>query len=334
MVDPGSAPAAGLPAIWDAHSCLPLRPSMSVAVLDQHRAAGARFVSINVGMDMTPVDDILGVLAAFSRQVEEADDRFVLAQTLADVDAARAAGRLAVAFDLEGALPLAEQPEMVGLYHRLGVRQMHFAYNRSNAIAGGCHDVDHGLTPLGERMLAEVTRCGMIMDCSHTGELSSLQIMALSTAPVVFSHANPRALADHARNVSDQQIDACAATGGVIGINGVSLFLGLETGAVGTAEDMVRHIDYVAQRVGPGHVGIGLDYSYETTSTEDMAGAEVDAGYWWPSGHGYDFETLTFAPPDVLAQVPDLLADRGYGDDAIAGILFGNFRRVAETVWR
>ena len=126
--------------VWDAHSCVPLRPDMDLSVLERHRAAGVRFVSVNVGMDMNPVTDILRVLAAFRRQIEDAADRFLLAETVADVRRARSDGRLAVAFDLEGALPLAEQPEMIRLYQRLGVRQMHLAYNRTNSIAGGCHE--------------------------------------------------------------------------------------------------------------------------------------------------------------------------------------------------
>lgn len=319
--------------IWDAHSCLPLRPDMPLAVLERHRAAGAVFVSVNVGMDMTPITDILKVLAAWRHQIEQAPERFVLAHTLADVETAAASGRLAVAFDLEGGLPLADQPEMIGLYHRLGVRQMHLAYNRSNTICGGCHDEDMGLTELGQRVVAEINRVGILMDCSHTGELSSLQIMAVSARPVIFSHANPRALVDHPRNVSDAQIDACAATGGVIGINGVGLFLGLPEGAVARAADMAEHIAYVVDRVGSRHVGIGLDYAYDTETAEDMAGMEVDTAYWWPPGNGYDFGVLTFAPPEVLTGLAEELARRGYGDDDIAGVLGGNFRRVAAEVW-
>ena len=319
--------------VWDAHSCVPLRPDMDLAVLERHRAAGVRFVSINVGMDMNPVTDILRVLAAFRHQIEDAPDRFLLAETVSDVHRAQSDGRLAVAFDLEGALPLAEQPEMIRLYQRLGVRQMHLAYNRTNSIAGGCHDDDPGLSDLGQRVVAEINRAGILMDCSHTGEVSSLQIMALSAAPVIFSHANPRALVDHGRNITDRQIDACAETGGVIGINGIGLFLGVPGGHVATASDLARHIDHVVQRVGPAHVGIGLDYSYDTGSAADMAGTAVDTAHWWPPGNGYDFDRLTAAPPEVLPPLADALAARGYADADIAGVMGGNFERVAARVW-
>jgi membrane dipeptidase len=109
---------------------------------------------------------------------------------------------------------------------QLGVRQIHFAYNRNNSVADGCHDVARGLTPLGHRMVQAVNDNGILMDCSHTGRLCSLEIMNASSKPVIFSHANPYTLVPHGRNVTDEQIHACAATGGVVCISGLSFFLG------------------------------------------------------------------------------------------------------------
>lgn len=71
-----------------------------------------------------------------------------------------------------------------------------------------------------------VNAAGMLMDCSHTGRKCSLDIMAASSWPVIFSHANPLALIEHGRNITDEQIRACAATGGVVCVSGVSFFLG------------------------------------------------------------------------------------------------------------
>ena len=317
--------------IWDAHSCLPLRPGIDMADLERHRRAGAYFVSLNVGMDMNPVADILQVIAWFRDWLARHPDRFVVAETLADVEAARDAGKLAVAFDLEGAVPLADRPEMLAVYHRLGVRQIHLAYNRTNAVCGGCHDDDPGLSDLGRAVVAMVNTVGMIMDCSHTGERSSLDIMAASTRPVVFSHANVRALVDHARNVSDRQIDACAATGGVIGINGIDLFLGEPAE---TAEAMATHVDYLAQRVGIDHVGLGLDYSFNTASAEDMVGHAVRDAYWWPPGHGYDLRRLRYGPPELLPHVLAALQRRGYDDTAIEAVAGANFHRIARQSWQ
>jgi membrane dipeptidase len=85
------------------------------------------------------------------------------------------------------------------------------------------------------------------MDCSHTGRLCSLDIMNASSQPVIFSHANPYTLVQHGRNVTDEQIRACAATGGVVCVSGLSFFLG---SAQPTADDVARHAAYVADLVG------------------------------------------------------------------------------------
>ena len=241
---------------WDAHMCLPLHPQASFEPIDQLRTGGLNYVSINDGKDMNPVSQNLQVIAGYRATIAAHPDKYVQVNGVADIERARAGGQIGIGFDLEGAMPLLAQPEMVALYAALGVRQIHFAYNRNNAVADGCHDEVRGLTPLGKRMVAAVNAAGMLMDCSHTGRVCSLEIMATSSQPVVFSHANPLALAEHGRNITDEQIRACAATGGVVCISGVSKFLGV---AEPTVADVVRHVAYVANLVGVAHVGIGLD---------------------------------------------------------------------------
>ena len=153
---------------WEAHSCLPLHPDASFEPLERYRAAGVHHVCINVGMDMNPLSQILPVLAAFRERLRAEPARYLIPCTVADIEHARNTGKLAVGFDLEGALPLLERPEMVALYRDLGVRQIHFAYNRNNSVAGGCHDEPQGLTALGRRMVQAVNDAGVLMDCAHT----------------------------------------------------------------------------------------------------------------------------------------------------------------------
>mgnify|MGYP006154175813 CR=1 FL=1 len=99
--------------------------------------------------------------------------------------------------------------------------------------------------------------------------------MAHSRHPVVFSHANPLALADHGRNITDEQIRACAATGGVVCVSGVSRFLGTETP---TAPDIARHVAYVADLVGTGPVGLGLDIGFSEPGLNDDPPGACDPG--------------------------------------------------------
>ncbi len=314
---------------WDAHACLPLRPDISLDLLERHRKAGVHFVSINIGMDFNPLEQIFTVLASFRQQISAHPDRLLLARSVADVEMARDSGRLAIAFDLEGGVPLQGQPAMVALFADLGVRQIHLAYNRDNELAGGCHGEGQGLTAAGQKIVAAIHANGILMDCAHTGERAALDICAASPAPVIISHGNPRALVDHPRNLSDRLMRAIAATGGVVCINGVERFL---ADRAVSAASLVRHITYALDLLGPDHVGLGLDFLYAPdTDHPNPPGFRQDD--WWPP-EWYDRGIImNYAPPERFAETASLLAEHGLGETVIDAVLGQNMRRVAAQVW-
>jgi membrane dipeptidase len=248
-----------------------------------------------------------------------------------DIIQAAADGRIAITFDLEGSMPLLDQPEMVALYAQLGVRQIHFAYNRNNSVADGCHDVERGLTSLGHSMVEAVNQAGILMDCSHTGRKCSLDIMAASSQPVVFSHANPYTLVRHGRNVTDEQIRACAATGGVVCVSGLSWFLGSQRPG---ADDVARHAAYIADLVGITHAGIGLDICFAQPGLDDTPPGDFDPGHWWPASAGYNKDQPpVFTPPEVWRDLPAALRRTGMSESDAALVLGRNMMRVAQQVW-
>ncbi|MCS6877534.1 MAG: dipeptidase [Geminicoccaceae bacterium] len=318
--------------VWDAHVCLPLHPDADLGVLRRHLAAGATFVSVNVGMDLNPLPQILTVLASFRAQLRARPDLFVPVDTAEDVVRAKAQGKLAVAFDLEGAIPLCGRPEMVRLFYDLGVRQMHLAYNRNNAVAGGCYDEDVPLSPLGREIVKAIYAAGMFMDVSHTGHRSSLEIMDMGLGPVIFSHANPRALKDDKRNATLEQIRACAATGGVICVNGVGRFL---TDPRAGTPAILDAVDWLVERVGPAHVGLGLDYSYPTQGLDDSP-PDLDRDYWWPrrEGYGSGLTGIRIAAPEQLPEITEGLLARGYAEDDVRRILGENMLALARATWK
>ncbi len=220
---------------------------------------------------------------------------------------------------------------MLALYRDLGVRQIHFAYNRNNSVADGCHDVERGLTALGKRMVLAVNDAGILMDCSHTGRRCSLDIMAASSKPVIFSHANPLALVDHGRNITDEQIKACAKTGGVVCASGVSGFLGTRTP---NADDVARHIAYIADLVGVQHAGVGLDISFLQPELDDNP-PNFDPSYWWPKSAGYDraISRMTYTPIETWTLLPSALSKVGMTSAETAQVMGGNMVKLAEDVW-
>ena len=206
-------------------------------------------------MDMTPLSDVVSMIASFREQLARSPD-FVAAHSIADVRMAATQNKLAVGFDLEGSVPLLANPSTLALYAELGVRQVLLAYNRANEAAGGCYEAGAPLTALGEAFVRACEEAGIVVDCSHMNEETVMRIMAIARKPVVFSHSNARVLNGNLRNITDGMIDACAGLDGVIGVNGIGAFL---PGGEAEADAMIRVIDYLAQRVGTRHIGIGLD---------------------------------------------------------------------------
>ncbi|HVI90573.1 MAG TPA: membrane dipeptidase, partial [Dongiaceae bacterium] len=298
--------------------------------LERHRKAGATFVSVNVGMDFNPLGQVIRVIAGFRDWLSKHSDHYILAQSVEDVRRAKAERKLAVAFDLEGSMMLEDDLAMLGLYRDLGVRQIHLAYNLNNSIAGGCHDADRGLTDLGRAVVAEINRVGMLMDCSHSSRATALEIMEVSTKPVIFSHANVQALVDHRRNIDDERIQACARTDGVVGVNGIGLFLGntIEIDA------MIRHVDYLAEHIGTRHIGIGIDYAFDSANPQhsDLPPGEP-AAKWWPREFGYGGTKFGCIAPEKLPEIAEALSKHGYKDAEVTAILGGNFMRAAEATW-
>jgi membrane dipeptidase len=317
--------------VWDQHGCLPLRPDESaIEELALYAESGVDFVSINVGMDSTPQLDTLQILAAFRHAVLQRDDRFALVRSVGDVGRAKAAGRLAIAFDLEGTEPLDGRLDMVQRYYDLGVRTMLIAYNEPNRAGGGCHgDPEIGLTAFGKAVVREMNQAGMMVDATHCSRRTTFDLFELSAAPVIFSHSVPAGVKEHPRNVDDEQMLACAQTGGVIGINGVGIFLGSNDAST---ESLVRAIDYAVQLVGPEHVGVGLDFVFDRAELSAFIEASATT---FPSGYGYtENGPVQFVSPAQLSEVTSYLIGRGYPKGAIEGILGGNFSRVASQVWR
>ncbi|MAD60674.1 MAG: peptidase M19 [Myxococcales bacterium] len=315
---------------WDAHACLPLSQLSSIEPLLSYHRAGVKYLSVNIGMDLNPLAQVLLSLAHFRSEIRS-HPKLCLAGSLKEIRQASQKDYLSVAFDLEGALPLLDSPEMVYLYRDLGVRQMHLAYNRNNSVAGGCHDQEQGLTRLGFNILDAMNQAGIIVDCSHMSESASLDLITHSRSPAVFSHANPQALVKHQRNISNEQLKAIALHQGVVCLNGVNLFLGEDNPTLDTFLD---HICYVSDYVGVEHVGIGLDISFKQGDIDDEPKQNFDPNYWWPKNAGYSegIKQIRYLPVDTWISLPQALENRGFTDQEVDLVLGENMARILARV--
>lgn len=315
--------------VWDNHACMPLRPGDErfLPQLERHRAIGADVVIVNVGFGQHSIEEHVRMLASLRDWFARHADRYRLIGTVDDIALARSEGKLAIGFDIEGARAVDDQLSLVQLYYDLGVRWMLLAYNQNNLAGGGCQDEDAGLSDFGRRLLQEMASVGMLACCSHTGYRTAREAIDASPTPVIFSHSNPRALRDHPRNIPDDLIRACAARGGVIGINGIGIFLG-DNDASSAA--LARHVQYVADLVGVEHVGLGLDYTFDKEEVDDYVLAHPEI---FPPHLGYG-AGMRMVEPEQLPELADILLARGFSDEQLAAVLGGNWMRLARQVWR
>jgi len=316
--------------LWDTHSGFMPDPAADLENLRFWKDAGFTHLSIDVGFDLMTSQQTLTTLVTFRDWLAARPDAFILARTAADVRRAKSEGKMSISFDVEGMNALDGRPEMVSFYHALGVRQILFAYNRNNGAGGGCHDEDCGLTAFGREVIDEMNRLGMFVDVSHAGYRTSMEVMDYSSRPVIFSHSNARAVQPHGRNITDEQIRACAATGGVIGVVGLGLFLGAGADMSARLADHIEHLIAVA---GPDHVGIGLDFGFPV-EVGDVQQMLVDHADFWPRSEGYLDGPMQYMMPAQILDTVIELDRRGHSEATLRGFLGGNFLRLADTVWR
>jgi len=252
-----------------------------------------------------PLKRALQMIDTFYSEIEKNADKIVLCTSFDDIKKTCEAGKVAALLSIEGGEPLEGDIGVLRILYRLGVRILTLTHNSRNKLGDGCGEdgSQGGLTMFGTQVIEEMNRLGMIVDVSHLNETGFWDVIKISKSPVIASHSNARALCDHVRNLTDDQIEALARTGGVVGVTFVRDFLNKDVEKASVI-DVLNHIDYIVDLVGVNHVGIGSDYD----------GIENP-----PTG----LEDVT----NVL-NITRGLVSRGYSDEEIEKIIGGNFLRV------
>ncbi|OYV53093.1 MAG: diguanylate cyclase [Rhodospirillales bacterium 20-60-12] len=237
----------------------------------------------------------------------------VLARKAADIEAAHKAGLVAIIPAVENGTALGGDLSLLDRFAAHGVRYMTLTHNGHNALADaaiplrdlGDNTAEHGgLSALGRQAVGRMNQLGMLVDVSHLAKSAMLQAADLSATPILATHSCVRALCDHPRNLDDEQLDVLRRIGGLIQITMVPGFLRPKARAEAlSVRDIADHIDYVAQRIGIAHVGIGSDFD---------------------GGGGVSGFMDASSAPALTAE----LVRRGYDDAALRSIWGGNFLRL------
>lgn len=267
---------------------------------------GGQFFALYTGAPQRALRALPNVLTQLKLFYHElaANADLVLATSAADVRRAAAEGKVAAILSLEGGEPLGDDPGLLEVFYRLGVRAIGLTWHERNLLASGVWDESsgNGLSALGREVVEIAGRLGVLVDVSHLSTKSFWDVLEAATGPVFASHSSAQALCPHPRNLTDTQAKALAARGGVIGVNFHAPFLRREGAA--TLDDVVRHIDYLVELVGPEHVGLGSDFDGIPTPPQGLEGP-------------HRFPALAAA-----------LAERGYSNAVIARIMSENLLRL------
>lgn len=292
--------------------------------LTRFHAAGCSHISLTVAAGSDGPVEAMARLGFLRREIAAAGDCLTIAADAASIRQAKAEERLSVSFHFQSATPFVPDLDLVEAFRAAGIDRAILAYNEANPYADGCHEPRNGgLSALGRRLIARMDACGMRVDLSHCGARTSFDALEADLrSPPIFSHSNARALCDHERNISDDQIRVCAARGGYIGVNGVGMFLGVAGPRIPQA--MARHLAHIAALAGPDRVGLGLDFMFLEGS--DYGFYHAAKGRW---PRGYPEPPWDFFQPEQFGDLVAALEAEGFGADEIRGVLGENYLRLA-----
>ncbi|MCF7935309.1 MAG: dipeptidase [Synergistales bacterium] len=257
----------------------------------------------------------IGIL---KNELDGLGDQVRLVTSPEDMDAVRKEGLLGILLSFEGLDPIGNDLDLLRVFYDLGVRGAGLVWSRRNYVGDGCFLSQRregrkgGLTDFGVRVVQKAAELGMYIDVSHLNDEGFWDVMEHAEGPVIASHSNCRALVDSPRNLTDEQIQAIAQKGGVIGMNAYAAYVaGDFRERRAGAGDLVDHLDHVVGLVGVEHVGIGFDFcsNFEDFMSFDDGELEYDLF----EGH-----------QEMHLWVRALL-ERGYGTAEVQRILGGNF---------
>ena len=301
----------------------------SPKIFRQWREGGLDAVHVTIAYHEMFRETVLN-MEQWNRWFEDYADLIMPAGSAEDVEAAKASGKTAVIFGFQNPSPMEDDIGLVEILHKLGARFMQLTYNNQSLLATGCYEPDDtGLTRMGKEVVEEMNRVGLVIDMSHSAEISTLQAIEYSSRPIVISHANPAFWHPARRNKSNTILKALAETGGMIGF---SLYPHhLDGGTNCTLEGFCRMIADTAELMGIDHIGFGSDLCQDQPDSvvEWMRVGrwtkKIDYGEGSAQNAGFPPMPTWFQDNRDWGNILKGLADIGFSDDDIDKIAGRNW---------
>ena len=296
-------------------------------ILERYHRSGFHFLNIALGGALTSVETAVQYISRQRNKIKNLSDKYIIVKKTEDILKAKQENKLALGFWFQGSTPLANDINLIETYYTLGIRHILLTYNTRTSIGDGILEKnDAGLSTFGYKVIEEMNRVGMLIDMSHGGIKTSLDVIEASEDPIIFSHSNVQGVNPHIRNLTDEQIKAISKKNGVIGINGMGIILGVEEP---TTQKYLEHINYICNLVGSvDNIAIGLDLVY---FNEMLPIFFEKSGFNYPKGYLGSMKGLQ---PEQVDEIVETLIHAHYSDEDIKKILGENFLRVASKVWK
>ncbi|HEY0130700.1 MAG TPA: membrane dipeptidase [Allosphingosinicella sp.] len=279
-------------------------------------------------------------IAFMDRFVAEMPSLFLKATSVADLRAAKAAGKVAIVYNFQDTTALEADLGRVATFKALGLRILQLTYNKRNLAGDGCLErANAGLSDFGRQAIAEIERNRLLLDLSHAGQRTTAEGIAEAKRPLAITHTGCRDLVDLPRNQYDRELRALADKGGVVGIY---LMPFLRAKGQPGREDLIRHIEHAVKTCGEDHVGIGTDNPL-TGYTIDDAARKAQREFFEnrskrgiaAPGEAADVFNLVegYNEAPRYSRLADDLAARGWKAARIEKVLGGNFVRLFGEAW-
>jgi membrane dipeptidase len=268
--------------------------------------------------------EALGQAAAFHAAVREQQGRAVAIRTADDLDAVERDGKLGLVLALEGVEPFGYDIYSAEAFWELGLRMASLTWNRRNPFAdGAAEEDDGGLSRLGGELADRLVELGVVLDLAHASPRTFADVLARTDdAPVLVSHAGCRAVHDHPRNLTDDQLRALAERGGLLGLMLLPLVVGPDRPTIDGAID---HLEHAAEVMGIERVGLGGDFTARLASVLPHEPQPADS--LLPPGMGLGAALEGLAGPEDYPALEAALRERGWRDDDVTAVISGNVIR-------
>ena len=247
--------------------------------LKQGDIEGSCFVLwIDPPHDANPPKRLGDLMQCIREEMMECEEA-VIVKNYKEIEDAKRAGKFYILMGMEGLSGIGADLDKIDELYDFGIRHAMLTWNEQNELATGAKaDPDRGLTELGRRAVRKLHDKHMIVDVSHTNERTFWDMARVGGGPLMASHSNARTLMDAARNLTDSQLMEIRDTKGIVGLNAYNEFVAAKEEDQ-TVESLIRHADYIAEKIGVEHLAFGFDFCEMLHGAETGSSGAQDYTY-------------------------------------------------------